>query len=113
MIVVLFRSRLTPEAGDEYVATDEAPHGKGAGCARVSWTSRAFTAADGERLTIVWWKDLETLRDVARGSRASRGAGKGPTLWYRYYDMEVAEVVRQSRFSRQESPATSVSGQAR
>ena len=102
MIVVLFFSRLTPEAlqGDEYVATDqylsekvkEAP-----GFVKV----KSFTAADGERLTIVWWKDAETLRAWREDPEHRAAQARGRALWYRYYDMEVAEVVRESHHARE------------
>ncbi len=109
MIVVLFRSRLTPEAGAEYVATDEALMEK-ARAAPGFVDVKSFTAADGERLTIVWWKDLETLRMWREDPEHRVAQEKGRQLWYRWYDTEVAEVVRQSRFSREEAP---LEGQAR
>jgi len=61
MIVVLFFSKLTEQAGDEYIATDQRLMEK-ARSAPGFVDVKSFTAADGERLTIVWWKDLETLR---------------------------------------------------
>jgi heme-degrading monooxygenase HmoA len=67
--------------------------------------AKAFTAADGERLTVVWWQDRETLRKWQEDLRhvAAKKAGRG--RWYEYYKMEVAEVVRQSTFKRSESEA--------
>ena len=102
MIVVLFFSRLTPEAGDEYVATDAHLMEKAKrapGFVKV----KSFTAADGERLTIVWWKDAETLRAWREDVEHRAAQAKGRALWYRYYDMEVAEVVRESRHAREAS----------
>jgi heme-degrading monooxygenase HmoA len=66
---------------------------------------KSFTAADGERLTIVWWKDLETLRAWREDPVHREAQAKGRGLWYRYYDMEVAEMVRESHFSRDEAGA--------
>jgi heme-degrading monooxygenase HmoA len=102
MVVVLFFSKLTAEAGEEYVATDQRLMEK-AGSAPGFVGAKGFTAADGERLTIVRWKDLETLRAWREDPehRAAQAEGRG--LWYQYYDMEVAEVVRESHFER--SPA--------
>jgi heme-degrading monooxygenase HmoA len=100
VIVVLFRSRLTEQAGEEYVATDQALADmarKAPGFVDV----KSFTAQDGERLTIVWWKDLETLRQWREDPVHRAAQEKGRRLWYRYYDMEVAEVVRESRFQRE------------
>lgn len=104
MIVVLFRSRLTEQAGEDYAAMDQ----------RLSEMVRdapgfvdvkSFTADDGERLTLVWWKDLETLRQWREVPIHRIAQETGREKWYRYYDMEVAEVVRESHFARPE-PAT-------
>jgi heme-degrading monooxygenase HmoA len=102
MIVVLFRSRLTPDAGEEYVATDQVLLEK-ARAAPGFVDVKSFTAADGERLTIVWWKDFETLRRWREDPEHREAQAAGRRLWYRYYDMEVAEVVRESHFAREES----------
>ena len=103
MIVVLFFSRLTAEAGEEYVTTDQylsEKVKKAPGFLR----AKSFTADDGERLTIVWWKDHETLRAWREDPEHREAQGKGRALWYRYYDMEVAEVVRESHHAREPSP---------
>ena len=100
MIVVLFFSRLTPEAGEEYVATDQYLSEKvktAPGFVKV----KSFTAADGERLTVVWWKDAETLRAWREDPEHRAAQAKGRALWYRYYDMEVAEIVRESHHARE------------
>ncbi len=102
MIVVLFRSRLTDEAGEEYAAMDQMLAEK-ARNAPGFVDVKSFTASDGERLTIVWWKDLETLRQWREDPAHRVAQEKGRRLWYRYYDMEVAEVVRESHFARQSS----------
>jgi len=100
MIVVLFFSRLTEQAGDEYVATDQRLMEK-ARTAPGFVKVKSFTAADGERLTIVWWKDAETLRAWREDPEHRAAQAKGRALWYRYFDMEVAEVVRESHHARQ------------
>ncbi|MET0620401.1 MAG: antibiotic biosynthesis monooxygenase [Thermoanaerobaculia bacterium] len=102
MIVVLFFSKLTPEAGEEYVATDQRLMEK-ARSAPGFVDVKSFTAADGERLTIVWWKDLETLRAWREDPEHRTAQARGRALWYRYYDMEVAEVVRESHHAREGS----------
>jgi heme-degrading monooxygenase HmoA len=102
MIVVLFFSRLTPEAGEEYVATDAHLMEKARGAPGFV-NAKSFTAADGERLTIVRWKDLETLRAWREDPEHRKAQAKGRALWYRYYDMEVAEVVRESHHAREAS----------
>ena len=61
MVVILFRSRLTPQAGQDYQELD-------AELERLVRdqpgyvTHKAYGAADGERLTLVWFQDQETLR---------------------------------------------------
>jgi len=102
VIVVLFRSRLTEAAGDEYVAMDQMLAEK-ARNAPGFVDVKSFTAVDGERLTIVWWKDRETLRQWREDPVHRVAQETGRRLWYRSYDMEVAEVVRDSRFHREEA----------
>jgi heme-degrading monooxygenase HmoA len=104
MIAVLFFSRLTPEAGDEYVATDQRLMEKARNAPGFE-DVKSFTAADGERLTIVWWKDVDTLRAWREDPEHRAAQAKGRALWYRYYDMEVVEVIRESHFSREASEA--------
>ncbi len=61
---------------------------------------KAFKADDGERLTVVWWQDEETLavwRNQARHLVAQRS---GRERWYESYTLEVAEVKRANRFQR-------------
>jgi heme-degrading monooxygenase HmoA len=64
---------------------------------------KSFTAADGERLTIVWWRDVETLRAWREDPEHREAQARGRALWYRYYDMEIAEVIRESHFAREAS----------
>jgi heme-degrading monooxygenase HmoA len=61
---------------------------------------KSYTSEDGERLTIVWWKDLETLRRWREDPRHRVAQQTGRRLSCEYYAMEVAEVVRESRFTR-------------
>jgi len=105
MIVILFRSRLTAAAGPDYAAMD----------AELDRLVRAqpgfvdvksFTAADGERLTLVWWKDRETLLQWRNLPRHREAQQTGRAKWYEYYKMEVAEVFRASDFAREESAAS-------
>ncbi|HEY1250101.1 MAG TPA: antibiotic biosynthesis monooxygenase [Thermoanaerobaculia bacterium] len=108
MILILFRSRLTPAAGDDYVAMNERMQElaeKADGFVDV----KAYTAADGERLTIVRWRDLESLRRWREDPRHRAAQEMGRERWYEYYVSEVAEVVRESRFAR---PAVAAEGAA-
>jgi len=104
MIVILFRSRLTGDAGADYAAMD-------AELDRLVRNQpgfidvKSFTAADGERLTLVWWKDRETLAQWRNLPIHREAQETGRAKWYQYYKMEVAEVFRTSDFEREKSTA--------
>lgn len=102
MVVILFRSRRTSAAGEDYAAMDRSME-KLARAADGFVDVRSYTSADGERLTIVWWRDAESLRRWREDPRHRVAQETGRRLWYESYDMEVAEVVRESRFRRGEA----------
>jgi heme-degrading monooxygenase HmoA len=102
MEVILFRSKLTPEAGVDYDAMDaelQALVAQNPGFIR----AKSYSAADGERLTVVWWRDQESLRDWRHLARHREAQETGRSRWYQYYEMEVATVTRTRSFAR-ESP---------
>jgi heme-degrading monooxygenase HmoA len=105
MVVVLFRSRLTEAAGDDYA--DMAAEMVAAARTMPGFIDvKGFTAPDGERMTIVHWQDLETMkawRDHARHREAKR---LGRERWYANYTIEIAEVVQTREFRREDAPAT-------
>lgn len=105
MMLVLFRSRLTDAAGSDYTAMSEQmdAHARSfPGFVDV----KSFKAEDGERLTVVWWKDAETLAAWASDVKHRAAQQLGRTRWYEYYKMDVAEIVRVSNFERPADPAT-------
>jgi heme-degrading monooxygenase HmoA len=79
MIIVLFRSRLTPEASNGYAEMAE-QMSKLAQASPGFIAEKGFTAEDGERLTVVWWQDEETLKqwrnDGSAPGRAAGGSGE-------------------------------------
>ncbi|MGH9509948.1 MAG: antibiotic biosynthesis monooxygenase family protein [Terriglobales bacterium] len=99
-LVILFFSRLTDQAGEDYYRMDDvlsrlvrdAP-----GFAGV----KSFKAEDGERLTVVWWKDADTLRQWRELPRHRVAQQSGRERWYQYYGMEVARIERRSSFDRE------------
>jgi heme-degrading monooxygenase HmoA len=100
MMLISFRSKLTPQAGvdyDEMSAEMERLARASPGFVDV----RAYKSDDGERLTLVWWDDAETLRQWATDVRHMQAQRMGRAKWYEYYKLEVAEVVRDSRFTRE------------
>ena len=104
MVVILFRSKLTPTAGDDYgrmAAAMDAHARTFKGFIDV----KAFTAEDGERLTLVWWEDEESLRVWATDVKHRAAQEMGRQKWYEYYRLEIAQVIRTTHFQRQEAPA--------
>jgi heme-degrading monooxygenase HmoA len=99
MIVTVFRSRLRPEAADEYMQWS----------ARMSELARGmpgyishkgFVAPDGERVTIVEFEDEESLRGWSRHSEHLEAKKKGRADFYSEYRIQVCTVQRQSDFPR-------------
>jgi heme-degrading monooxygenase HmoA len=103
MLVVLFRSRLVPqpdgyaEMAQEMLDTAKSMPG--------FIDVKAFKAEDGERLTLVWWEDAETLRAWRTHARHLVAQQAGRERWYEYYTLEVAEVIRSKHFTRAAAPA--------
>ena len=98
MLVVLFRSKLV-DAPDGYaeMAQEMLELAKTMpGFVDV----KAFKADDGERLTLVWWEDEETLRGWRTNARHLVAQQAGRERWYEYFTLEVAEVRRSKRFTR-------------
>lgn len=99
MIVIAFRSKLTATAGDDYSQMAQAM----AAHARTFdgfIEMKAYKAEDGERLTMVWWKDEETLRVWATDARHRAAQALGRQKWYEYYKIEVAQIIRTNAFER-------------
>jgi heme-degrading monooxygenase HmoA len=105
MVVILFRSKLTDVAGDAYgaMAAEMDAHARTfPGFIDV----KAFKADDGERLTMVWWQDEETLHAWASDVRHREAQKMGREQWYDYYKIEVAQIIRSKRFDRTKASAT-------
>ncbi len=99
MVVVLFRSRLTDAATEDYVKMDDAMTAIATAMPGFI-EARSYVGSDGERLTVVWWEDAETLRAWREHPEHRKAQAAGRQHWYEHYRMEVAEVVRQSVFDR-------------
>jgi heme-degrading monooxygenase HmoA len=103
MVVVLFRSKLTdtapadgyPEMAEEMDRLARSMPG--------FIDVKAFKADDGERLTVVWWQDEETLKAWREQTRHRVAQQTGRERWYEYYKTEVAEVIRASAFENRPS----------
>jgi heme-degrading monooxygenase HmoA len=104
MMIIVFRSKLTAAAGDDYNQTSDAifAHAK----MQPGFIDlKSYTAEDGERLTIVWWENAETLEQWRRDLKHMAAKRTGRERWYEYYKMDVAEVVRTSNFERENAAA--------
>lgn len=99
MMVILFRSRLTDAAGEDYARMTEIM-GTHAAAFPGFVAVKSFTADDGERLTVVWWQDEATLEAWASDAKHRIAQNIGRERWYEYYRMDVAQVVRVSNFDR-------------
>ena len=101
MLVVLFRSKLVDapdgyaEMAQEMLALAKTMPG--------FIDVKAFKADDGERLTLVWWEDEETLTAWRTNARHLVAQRAGRERWYEHYKIEVAEVKRAREFARKAS----------
>ncbi|HEX5586091.1 MAG TPA: antibiotic biosynthesis monooxygenase [Acidimicrobiia bacterium] len=98
-VVTVFRSRLRPDAGDDYDRT----------AAEMEQRARAmsgfvdfktFVAADGERLSFVVFAsraEHDAWRDDADHRVAQR---RGRDEWYSWYAIQVCDVVAERTFTR-------------
>jgi heme-degrading monooxygenase HmoA len=49
---------------------------------------------------VIWWQDQETLAAWRNHPRHRIAQKAGRERWYEYYNIEVAEVVRNGLFER-------------
>jgi heme-degrading monooxygenase HmoA len=99
MIVVIFRSRLTTDAGDDY--TQMAAEMLATASDMPGFVDfKSFKAEDGERLSIVRWQDQETMAAWRNHPRHRVAQQAGRSKWYESYRIEIAEVMREGVFGR-------------
>ncbi len=97
--VILFRSKLTGQAGEDYQAMND----ELAALVRVNpgfVDVKSYTAQDGERLTLVWWRDEKSLADWRNLMRHREAQNLGRQKWYQYYKIDVASITRSKSFER-------------
>jgi heme-degrading monooxygenase HmoA len=97
MIVTVFRSRLRPEAQDEYMQW----------ATRMSELARTmpgyishktFIAPDGERCTIAEFDTEENMRAWSSHPEHVEAKKKGRASFYAEYDIKSCTVIREHRF---------------
>ncbi len=99
MIFVVFRSRLSPEAGEDYETTgarmDELAVKMPGYVAH-----KEFAADDGERLTLVEFENEETMRAWRMHPEHVEAQRKGRSTFYSEFRLTVCEVLREQTFER-------------
>ena len=100
MVIVMFRSKLTPEAKDDYKAMAEEMLVR----ARTMpgfVDFKTFVADDGEHVSVIHWETMEGMRGWSDDVRHVVAQRMGREKWYEYFRVEVAEVARSYGFERQ------------
>ena len=99
MIVTVFRSRLMPGLQDEYVALVDRMQ-------QIARTipgyisHKGFWADDGERVTIVEFKDEASQRAWRTNARHIEAQRLGRQKYYETYDIQVCNVLHEAHFKR-------------
>ncbi|UCE30766.1 MAG: antibiotic biosynthesis monooxygenase [Burkholderiales bacterium] len=97
MIVTVFRTRLRPEASDEYTAW--ATRMAAIAETMPGYVSRkSFVAEDGERVTIVEFESEEAQRAWATHPEHLQAKKKARSDFYSEYRLQVCSVNRETRF---------------
>ena len=97
MVVTIFRSRLRPEAQEEYAPWAE----RMSALARTMpghFSHKTFVAEDGERLTLVEFASQEAQRAWGRHPEHVAAQAKGRSAFYSEYCIQVCAVQREARF---------------
>lgn len=81
MLIIIFRSKLTAQAGEDYQAMN----------AEMESLVRQNPGFIDVEESLREWRNLMRHREAQKTGRAK---------WYEYYEMEVASVVRTSSFAR-------------
>ena len=97
MVVVVFRSRLTAEAGDDYSKMAEEMLSTAKEMPGFV-EFKSFKADDGERVSLVYWQDHETMAAWRNHPRHRVAQASGRSKWYSTFRLEVADILRETRF---------------
>jgi heme-degrading monooxygenase HmoA len=98
MVVTVFRSRLNPQAEDEYAQWAERIAELARGMPGYI-SHKGFTAADGERVTLVEFESEEHVRAWSVHPDHVQAKKKGRAAFYLEYRIQVCKVLKQSDFS--------------
>ena len=97
MVVTVFRSRVKPEAEEEY-ARWAARMGELARRMPGYISHKGFVAADGERVTLVEFESEQAQRAWSMHPEHVEAKKKGRTHFYAEYRIQVCKVQRDSVF---------------
>jgi heme-degrading monooxygenase HmoA len=100
MIAIIFRSRLTDTAAAEGYVEMAAEMLARAKEMPGFIDFKSFKADDGERLSLVYWKDHDTLKAWRNDLRHQLAQRLGREKWYTQYRIEVTEILRENSFER-------------
>jgi heme-degrading monooxygenase HmoA len=108
MIVTVFRSRLKPDNSAEYYETAKRMSEMARGMPGYV-SHKAFTAEDGERVTIVEFADEKSQEGWRTRLEHLEVQKRGRKAFYSEYKLQVCQVLRESAFTaekqKQEEPA--------
>jgi heme-degrading monooxygenase HmoA len=99
MIVVVFRSRLRPNLGEDYVACSKRMR-EIAQSLPGFISVKGYTADDGERVSIHEWESAEHLRAWREHPEHVEAQERGRRDFYEAYSCYVLDQPREYRFSR-------------
>jgi heme-degrading monooxygenase HmoA len=99
MMVTVFRSRLRPEAVEDYLPV--ARRMSELAAAMPGYVShKSFAAEDGERLTLVEFDSKETTKGWAAHPEHIKAQRAGRDSFYSEYHISVCEVLYRRDFER-------------
>ena len=93
MVLTVFRSRLRPEAQEEY-STWASRMSELARSMPGYISHKSFTAPDGERVTLAEFDTEENMRAWSTHPEHQEAKKKGRAGFYSEYDIKVCTVVR-------------------
>ncbi len=105
MIVTVFRSRLMPGAREEYVALVDRMVELAATIPGYI-SHKGFFADDGERVTVVEFEHEEGMRTWRMHPEHRAAQKMAREVYYSEYSVQVCNVVRESKFKREERTAS-------
>ncbi len=107
MIVTIFRSRLVPEATEEYALVAESMS-ELARSIPGHISHKTFSAGDGERVTIVEFETEDAQQAWATHPDHITAQERGRAEFYSEYRVQVCRVERSSAKQRASAPSSAI-----